>query len=185
MRESRQQQAEGFSPAAQLKGTLEEATRRQLSVPWENVFLDLLSGRREDRVAFQDMLALARSGTIAAVIVLHTSRFSRNAVVSRKYKEELRRRGVEVIATNAPFDVGRPEGKFAERMIEAVDEFTSDTIGWWVSVGLREKHQQGEPLGRLPETFFRDAFRHRPSSGTVGDCPRRGAAVLDGSCRLW
>ena len=174
MRESRQQQAEGFSPAAQLKGTLEEATRRQLSVPWENVFLDLLSGRREDRVAFQDMLALARSGTIAAVIVLHTSRFSRNAVVSRKYKEELRRRGVEVIATNAPFDVGRPEGKFAERMIEAVDEFTSDTIGWWVSVGLREKHQQGEPLGRLPETFFRDA------SGIVPH-PELSAIVLEGA----
>ena len=45
-------------------------------------------------------------------------------MVSRKYKEELRGRGVEVIATNAQFDVARPEGKFAERMMEAVDEFT-------------------------------------------------------------
>jgi len=118
---SRREQAEGFSPAAQLKGTLDEATRRHVWVPFENVFLDLMSGRREDRVAFQDLLVLARSGRIAVVIVLHTSRWARNALISRKYKDELRGRGVEVIATNAPFDVARPEGKFAERMMEAVE----------------------------------------------------------------
>ncbi|HEV8655014.1 MAG TPA: recombinase family protein, partial [Candidatus Limnocylindria bacterium] len=101
LRESRREQAEGFSPAAQLKGTLDEAARRKLWVPAEHVFLDLMSGRREDRVAFQDLLALARSGRIAAVIVLHTSRWARNAMISRKYKDELRGRGVEVIATNA------------------------------------------------------------------------------------
>src|SRR5205823_9912946 len=136
-----------------------------------------MSGRREDRVAFQDLLALARSGRIAAVIVLHTSRWARNAMISRKYKEELRGRGVEVVATNAPFDIARPEGKFAERMMEAVDEFTSDTIGWWVSVGLREKHERGEPLGRLPETFFRDA------DGSVLPHPELSKIVLDGARR--
>jgi DNA invertase Pin-like site-specific DNA recombinase len=139
LRESTREQAEGFSPGAQLNGTLEEARRRGYWVPPEHVFLDLMSGRREDRVAFQDLLALARSGQIAAVIVLHTSRWARNAMVSRKYKEELRGRGVEVIATNAQFDVARPEGKFAERMMEAVDEFTSDTIGWWVGGHVRAR----------------------------------------------
>ncbi len=177
LRESRAEQAEGFSPGAQLKGTLEEAVRRKLWVPAANVFLDLMSGRREDRVAFQDMLTLARSGKLAAVIVLHTSRWARNAMVSRKYKDELRRRGVEVIATNAPFDVARPEGKFAERMMEAVDEFTSDTIGWWVGVGLREKHERGEPLGRLPEVFYRDA------RGKIVPHPELSAIVLEGARR--
>ncbi len=175
LRESRREQAEGFSPAAQLKGTLEEAARRKLWVPAEHVFLDLMSGRREDRVAFQDLLALARSGRLAAVIVLHTSRWARNAMISRKYKDELRGRGVEVIATNAPFDVARPEGKFAERMMEAVDEFASDTIGWWVSVGLREKHERGEALGRLPETFCRDA------AGRVVPHPELSKVVLEGA----
>jgi hypothetical protein len=28
-----------------------------------------------------------------------------------------------------------------------------NTIGFWVRVGLREKHEQGKPLGLLPETF--------------------------------
>jgi len=146
-------------------------------VPAEYVFLDLMSGRREDRVAFQDMLDLARSGAIRSVIVLHTSRFARNAAISRKYKEELRRRGVQVVAINAQFDVARPEGKFAERMMEAVDEFTSDTIGWWVGVGLREKHERGEPLGLLPETFYRDA------GGAIVPHPELSGIVLDGARR--
>jgi len=177
LRESKREQVEGYSPAAQLKGTLDEARRLLLWVPPEYVFLDLMSGRREDRVSFQDMLAVARSGRIAAVLVLHTSRFARNALVSRKYKDELRHRGVKVIAINAPFDTDRPEGKFAERMMEAVDEFTSDTIGWWVSIGLKEKHERGEPLGLLPETFYRDA------SGAVLPHPELAPVVLDGAHR--
>lgn len=154
MRESKREQVEGFSPAAQLKGTLEHATAKQIWIPLEHVFLDLMSGKREDRVALQDLLALARTGAIAAVLVLHTSRWARNALISRRYKDELRSRGVTVLALNAPFDVDRPEGKFAQRLMEAADEFTSDTIGFWVGIGLREKHERGLPLGRVPETFI-------------------------------
>src|SRR5438445_3475657 len=113
LRESTREQADGFSLSAQLKGTLDEAFRKKLWVAPEHVFVDLMSGRREDRTAFQGLLQVARSGLLAAVIVLHTSRWARNAMVSRKYKEELRRRGIDVIAINAPFDVSRPEGKLA------------------------------------------------------------------------
>jgi DNA invertase Pin-like site-specific DNA recombinase len=154
MRESKREQVEGFSPSAQLKGTLENARQRQLWIPAEHVFLDAISGRREERPAFGELLAIARAGRIGTVLVLHTSRWARNALISRRWKDELRGRGVDVVALNAPFDIARPEGKFAERMMEAVDEFTSDTIGFWVRVGLREKHEQGHPLGRLPETFL-------------------------------
>jgi site-specific DNA recombinase len=174
LRESTREQADGFSLSAQLKGTLDEAVRRKLWVAQEHVFVDLMSGRREDRTAFQGLLQVARSGLLAAVIVLHTSRWARNAMVSRKYKEELRRRGIEVIAINAPFDVSRPEGKLAERMMEAVDEFGSDTIGDWVRLGLREKHERGEPLGRLPETFYKD------QAGQIRPHPELAATVLEG-----
>jgi len=60
------------------------------------------------------------SGRIAAVIA---SRWTRNALISRKYKDEQRGHGVEVSATNVPFDVARPEGKIAER-IRLSDEVT-------------------------------------------------------------
>ncbi len=177
IRESRKEQVDGFSPVAQLKGTLEEAVRRRLWVPCEHIFLDLMSGRREDRVEFQNLLVLARTGVLAAVLVLHSSRWARNAMVSRKYKEELRRRGIQVIATNAPFDVATPQGKFAERVSELVDELQSDTIGWWVSVGLREKAARGEPLGRLPETFCRD------EAGRIIPHPELSPIVLEGARR--
>jgi len=137
--------------------------RLHLWIPPEHVFLDLMSGRREDRVAFQDMLAAARSGRVAAIVVLHTSRFARNALVSRKYKDELRQRGVKVIAINAPFDTARPEGKFAERMMEAVDEFTSDTIGWWAA----------SACVRSTSAANRSTCSPRPSTGPLtGSCSR-------------
>ena len=186
MRESKREQVEGFSPAAQLKGTLEAATSRRLWIPIDHVFLDAVSGRREDRAAFQDLLALARGGKIVTVLVLHTSRWARNAMISRRYKDELRARGVAVVALNAPFDIAKPEGKFAERLMEAVDEFTSDTIGFWVRIGLREKHEQGQPLGLLPETFVAvqvgvtgkgsPLYEYRPH-------PELSAIVLEGARR--
>jgi DNA invertase Pin-like site-specific DNA recombinase len=186
MRESKREQVEGFSPAAQLKGTLEAATSRRLWIPAEHIFLDAVSGRREDRAAFQDLLALARGGKIATVLVLHTSRWARNAMISRRYKDELRARGVEVLALNAPFDVAKPEGKFAERLMEAVDEFTSDTIGFWVRVGLREKHEQGQPLGLLPETFVAVQVGATAKGARLYDYrphPELSAIVLEGARR--
>jgi DNA invertase Pin-like site-specific DNA recombinase len=177
LRESKREQVEGFSPGAQLKATLEEAARRRLWVPQGHVFIDLMSGRREDRTQFQDLMLLGRSGSIAAVLVMHTSRWARNSLISKKYKKELRDRGVEVTALNAPFDVTRPEGRFAEGVVELVDEFTSDTIGWWVSVGLREKHERGMPLGRLPETFFKDVH------GNTVPHPELSKIVLEGARR--
>lgn len=97
--------------------------------------------------------------------------YSSNAPGSRKF---------------APFDVAKPEGKFAERLMEAVDEFTSDTIGFWVRVRLREKHEQGNPLGRLPETFVAvqvgatakgsPIYEYRPH-------PEPSAIVLEGARR--
>ncbi len=186
MRESKREQVEGFSPTAQLKGTLEEATRRRIWIPAEHVFLDLMSGRREDRVAFQDLLALARGGKIATVLVLHTSRWARNAMISRRYKDELRARGVTVLALNAPFDVERPEGKFAERLMEAADEFASDTIGFWVGVGLREKHERGLPLGRVPETFIAVQTATSAKGSPIYEYkphPELSAIVLEGARR--
>jgi len=186
LRETTREQVEGFSPGAQLKGTLEHASAKQLWIPAEHVFLDLMSGRREDRTAFQDLLTLARTGAIAAVLVLHTSRWARNALISRRYKDELRARGVTVLALNAPFDVDRPKGKFAERLMAAADEFASDTISFWVGIGLREKYERGLPLGRVPETFMAIATGTTAKGAPIYEYrphPELSLLVLEGARR--
>src|SRR5438876_12427213 len=87
LRESTREQADGFSLSAQLKGTLDEAFRKRLWVAPEHVFVDLMSGRRDDRTALQGLLQVARCGLLAAVIVLRTSRWARKAMVCRRSKE--------------------------------------------------------------------------------------------------
>lgn len=167
LRESKSEQMDGFSPSAQLRGCLEEALRRQLWVPSAHVFFDALSGRHENRPDFQEVLTLGRSRAIAAVIVFHSSRWARNALISRKYKEELHRAGVNVLALNLQVDEARPDGRFVDQVLSAVDEFHSETISFWVSFGLREKHERGIPLGLIPETFIPEYRRHAGDRGKV------------------
>jgi DNA invertase Pin-like site-specific DNA recombinase len=68
------------------------------------------------------------SGKIRAVIVFHTLRFARNVMVSRKYKAELRTRGIELVFLSLPVDATRPEGRLIEGQMELVDEYLSDLI---------------------------------------------------------
>ncbi|MSQ37469.1 MAG: hypothetical protein EXR61_04050 [Chloroflexi bacterium] len=75
---------EGFSRAPQLKGTLEHAIAKHIWIPLKPVFLDLMSGKRGDCVALQDLLAITWTGAIAAALVLHTSRCARTELISRR-----------------------------------------------------------------------------------------------------
>src|SRR5437870_5631459 len=95
-RESKDDSLQGFSPGAQLRAILEEDARRKVWIPWERVHFDQLTGKTDQRVGFQ---ALHQSGLrreIATVIMFHSSRYARNALLSRRYKEELRKRGIQV-----------------------------------------------------------------------------------------
>jgi DNA invertase Pin-like site-specific DNA recombinase len=83
---------------------------RKLPRPIQPAVTRNLSGRREDRVQFQGLMAIARSGKIRAVIVFHTLRSARNVMVSRKYKAELRTRGVALVFLSLPVDATRPKG---------------------------------------------------------------------------
>src|SRR5437868_5512460 len=138
-RESEDDSLQGFSPGAQLRSILEEAARRKVWIPWERVHFDQLTGKTDQRVGFQALHQSGVRGEIKVVIMFHSSRWARNALLSRRYKDDLRKRGIQVIALNLPIDVSTPEGRYMERTIEVSDEYQSDVTGHWVSHGLREK----------------------------------------------
>lgn len=184
IRESRKDSLQGYSPKTQLQRVLEDAASRRIYVAWENVFLDNISGRHDRRPAFLDLMALARSRRIAAVLVFHTSRFARNVGLARRWKEELRRIGVEVIAGNLrELDVTTPEGKLMETVQEAFDQYHSDSTGSWLVVSLRTKHEEGEPLGPLPETFYKVPIAGANGTVTyeIRAHPELAAIVLEGA----
>ena len=177
LRESQKESLQHFSPAAQVKGILDEAQKRRVFIPWELVFMDARTGRLDSRTDFQELMRLARARKYQVLIMLHTSRFARNLVISRRYKTELRGQlGIEVVALNAQFDVSKPEGRFAEGMVELSDEYYSDNVAFWVHHGLMERFDQGLPLGSLPETFYLDR-----TSGELRPHPELSKVVREGA----
>lgn len=177
IRESHKDSMQGHSPSAQLKGTLEDAARNRIWIPWEHVFIDNITGRTDQRPAFLEVVDLVTSGRVSSVSVFHSSRFARNVGISRKWKDEFRRRGVAVRALNIQIDTATPEGRLMETVQEAFDEYQSDSTGQWIRVALRTKHETGLPLGNLPETYFKDA------SGTIQQSRELCDIVIEGARR--
>lgn len=174
-RESHEDSLQGFLPPTQLHRMLAAAAERHAWIPWEHVFFDQITGRTDQRDGFQALHTLARTGAFTIVINFHSSRWARNAMLSRRYKEELRSRGIEVLQLNVQVDVATPEGRFMERSVENIDEYQSDSTGFFVSQALRTKVvEEGLPVGTLPELFVKQP------DGSIVPRAALAAIVLDG-----
>jgi DNA invertase Pin-like site-specific DNA recombinase len=85
IRESTEEQGEGFSPDAQREGIRRFARENDLDLADE--YCDFHSGWRksEARPQFQRLMADAADGKFDVVLVFHTSRFARNQIEARRY----------------------------------------------------------------------------------------------------
>lgn len=102
------------------------------------------SGTDDNRKIFRSMLeaALAPSANVQAVLVLHTSRFMRNATRARALKDTLRRRGIRVVAIQQE-TADDPMGQLVEGIFELVDQYESEVNGLRTSAAMRENAKQG------------------------------------------
>jgi site-specific DNA recombinase len=155
IRESTEEQGKGYSPDAQRKGIKEYAKRHNVKIVGE--YLDLLSGRTDNRPQFQQMIADAEAGKFEAVLVFKTSRFARNRKIAIHYKDRLRRIGIQVISTSE--DIG---GNFSdsnkglmEGFYELFDEHLSNQISEWTQEGFKEKRSLGYLNGNAPFGYKR------------------------------
>jgi site-specific DNA recombinase len=102
------------------------------------------SGTDAHRPAFQQMLeAVLRPGSdIAAIVVQHTSRFSRDATEARVVKAKLRRLGVRVLSVcqEIPDD---PLGSLIEGIYECIDQYESQMNGLRTKAAMAEAVRQG------------------------------------------
>ena len=88
---------------AQRRKLTELATQRSLAIAAE--FVDAVeSGKDDDRPGFQQLLRELKSRTRAwtAVMLLDTSRLSRNIYLAECFKHECRKRGVRIVYANLP-----------------------------------------------------------------------------------
>jgi DNA invertase Pin-like site-specific DNA recombinase len=177
VRESTEEQGEGFSPDAQRERIREFAPENDLQLIGE--YCDFHSGWRKSasRPEFQRLMADAAEGKFDVVLVFHTSRFARNVVEARRYKQMLRETlGIRVVSVTQPMgeDHSDPSSFLAESIHEMFDEYYSVSLSFWVRSGLKEKARQGHLVGQLPWGYVRD-----PNSKLAVADPERAAFVQE------
>jgi site-specific DNA recombinase len=159
IRESSEEQGQGFSPDAQRQAIGKFASENDLELVGE--YCDFHSGWRksETRSEFQRLMADAAEGRFDVVLVFHTSRFARSQVEARQYKQLLRERlGIRVVSVTQPMgeDPSDPSAFLAESIHEMFDEYYSVSLSFWTRSGLKEKARQGHLVGALPWGYVRD-----------------------------
>jgi site-specific DNA recombinase len=177
VRESTEEQGQGFSPDAQREGIRRFAPENNLEIIAE--YCDFHSGWRKSaaRPEFQRLMADAAEGKFDVVLVYHTSRFARNQVEARRYKQLLRERlGIRVVSVTQPMgeDHTDPSAFLAESIHEMFDEYYSVSLSFWTRSGLKEKARQGYLVGTLPWGYTRD-----PSTNVAVHDPERAPLVLE------
>jgi site-specific DNA recombinase len=177
IRESTEEQGKGFSPDAQREGIRRFAPENKLELIGE--YCDFHSGWRKSdaRPEFQRLMADAAAGLFDVVLVFHTSRFARNQVEARRYKQLLRERlGIRVISVTQPMgeDPTDPSTFLAESIHEMFDEYYSVSLSFWTRSGLKEKARQGHLVGSLPWGYVRD-----PATKLAVPDPARAPLVLE------
>src|SRR6266568_1304522 len=159
VRESTEEQGQGFSPDAQREAIRTFAAENGLALVGE--YCDFHSGwkRADGRPEFQRLMSDAAERRFDCVLVYHTSRFARNQVEARRYKQMLRERlGIKVLSVTQPMgeDPSDPSAFLAESIHEMFDEYYSVSLSFWTRTGLREKARQGHLVGSLPWGYVRD-----------------------------
>ena len=177
MRESTEEQGQGFSPDAQREVIRRFAEENELELVEH--YCDFHSGwkRADGRPEFQRLMADAAERRFEVVLVYHTSRFARNQPEARSYKQLLRERlGIKVISVTQPLgdDPSDPAVFLAESIHEMFDEYYSVSLSFWTRTGLREKARQGHLVGSLPWGYIRDT-----ESGLATPDPERAPLVRE------
>jgi hypothetical protein len=164
VRESTEEQGQGFSPDAQREGIRRFAPENNLELIGE--YCDFHSGWRksEARPEFQRLMADAAAGKFDVVLVYHTSRLARNQVEARRYKQLLREHlGIRVISVWRV----RPDGSDPEAVLPpAIDDFSYETFTSDDTEGVFAVAPTGEDIVRVVKVDGPDIGPGVPSEQT-------------------
>ena len=116
-----------------------------------------ISGKTDDRPAFQQLVADSAAHTFDAVICWKTDRLARNRYDSAVYKKKLRDNGVEILYA-AESNISGAEGIIIEGLMEALAEYYSAELAEKARRGMRESALKLPPAG--PHRGRRQALCH-------------------------
>ncbi len=133
-----------YSSHAQREESIEGQLRECHDYALKNGFIVLdeycdraISGRTDNRPAFQKMIKDSESGAFQAVIMYTLDRFARNRYDSAIYKAKLKKNGVKVYYAKQPLP-DTPEGIILESVLEGYAEYYSQNLSRGVKRGMKD-----------------------------------------------
>jgi len=121
---------------AQLKDIYEYAAKNNIIIVKEYCD-EAITGKSDDRPAFQQMIADAKSRMFDVLLLHKIDRFARNKYDSAIYKHFLRKKcGIEIIYVKQILPDG-PEGILMEGILESFAEYYSENLATEVMKGLK------------------------------------------------
>lgn len=141
------QATEGFSLPAQVNEISEYCKKNNIEI--YKVYKDEgISGTKEQRPAFQQMIADAEKGLFNIILVHKFDRFARRIELSHKIKSRLKKASVNVISITEPIE-DSPIGFFQEGLLELLAEYFIRNLSKEVKKGKTERASQGLHNGNL------------------------------------
>lgn len=139
---------EGYGLAAQRSELDAYCEAQGWHVEPDHVYIDAgLSGKTDERPAFQAMMAAAQAGQIGRIVTLKLDRIARNLKNLLQTVDTLKGFGCTLIVKKEAFDTGTPQGLFVFQMLGAVAELERSMIGERVQSGRVAKASEGGYLG--------------------------------------
>lgn len=105
-----------------------------------------ISGKTDNRPAFQKMIADSANHQFEAVIVYRLDRFSRDRYDSAVNKRTLKKNGVKVLSAMEKL-TDAPESIILEGLLESMAEFYSAELSQKITRGMKENALKGKALG--------------------------------------
>jgi DNA invertase Pin-like site-specific DNA recombinase len=124
-------------------------------------FVDIgVSGIREHRPAFDEMLKLVRARRVDVVVVTKLDRLARSTHHLVTVGREFEVIGVDLVVLDQAMDTTTPSGRLLFHVLAAIAEFERDLIRERVVAGVHRARELGRRLGR-PRIHEVDVSRAR------------------------
>lgn len=107
-----------------------------------------VSGAKTSRPALNNLLMDMRKREFQAVIVWKFDRLGRSTQHLLQVLEEMKNKGVRLIATSQNIDTATPMGKFFFTILSGFSEMEREMIRERIKLGLERTKCQGKKLGR-------------------------------------
>lgn len=107
-----------------------------------------ISGSKTSRPQLDLMLQDMRKKLFDCIIVWKFDRLGRSTAHLLQVLEEMKNKGVRLIATSQNIDTSTPIGKFFFVILSGFAEMEREMIIERIKLGLRRRRKQGKPVGR-------------------------------------